>query len=303
MKKILLCLGLASLIGFSISAQVNLLKNGDMEEQGAWKVAQENSLDLISYTFGSTDNTVNGGVGANLEIKHKPLDAANSNLTIYQELDLVGGEEYLWSCAMRDMSNHGDCWWTKYVWIALEPVDGADVDEQGIAQMHEWLAGKSYDFNGLFDTCTAAIVAESKTNIFIPEADGIYYVGINFGNCIDTDTGSYHVIIDEIAMIDQDSVAISGINTQLSDNGNTLSFYPNPATTNVNFTYSLSENCDVELTLINILGSEVATLINDSKLQGIYTESFDCSNLVDGVYYGVLKANNTIITRKFVVSK
>ena len=302
MKKILLSLVLSSLIGFSTSAQLNLLNNGDMEEQGDWNVSQENLTDPISYTFGSTDNTVNGGVGANLEIKHKPLDAANSNLTIYQELDLVGGEEYLWSCAMRDLSDHGNCWWTKYVWVALEPVDGADIDEQGIAQMHQWLPGKVYDFNGLFDTCTAAIVAESKTNIFIPEADGIYYVGINFGTCIEgSDTGSYHVIIDEIAMIDQD--ATSGINTQLSDNGDALNLYPNPASTKIDFTFSISKNSDVELRLINILGHEVATITNESRIKGTYTESFDCSDLADGMYYGVLNANNKTITKKIIVLK
>lgn len=301
MKKILLSLVLASSMGFFISAQVNLLENGDMEEQGAWKVSQGNLLDPVSYTFGSTDNTVDGGVEANLEIKIQALGSANTNLTVYQELNLVGGEEYLWSCAMRDLSTDHSCWWMKYAYFELEPTDDTDPEEKGIAQMHEWLSGKIYGFNGLFDTCTAAIVAESKTNIFIPEADGIYYVGINFGTC--DSTGNYHFIIDEISFIDQDSVAISGIHTQFSDNGYALDLYPNPATTNIDFTYSISENSDVELRLINILGHEVATITNESRITGTYTESFDCSNLADGIYYGVLKANNTTITKKIIVLK
>jgi len=302
MKKILLSLVLASSIVFYVSAQRNLLENGDMEEQGAWKIAQQDSLDEIWYEFGSTENTVNGGVGGNLAIKHEPANEDGDNIMFYQALDLVGGEEYLWHCAMRDLTTEdGDCWWIKYVWVALEPTDGSDPDEEDIAVMHPWLPndGTIYGFNGLFDTCTVAIAAESKTNIFIPEADGIYYVGINFGTCFDT--GSYHFIIDEIAMIDQD--APSGINTQLSDNSITLNLYPNPATTNIDFTYSISKYSEVELSLINILGHEVAILTNEPRIKGIYTESFDCSNLANGVYYGVLKANNTIITKKIIVLK
>ena len=115
MKKILLSLVLVSSIGFYISAQVNLLENGDCEEQGVWKVAQQNLLDLVPYTFGSTDNTVNGGVGANLKIKHLPVDPGKHNITIYQAIDLIEGEEYLWSCALRDMSpDLGNCWWMSY---------------------------------------------------------------------------------------------------------------------------------------------------------------------------------------------
>ena len=302
MKKILLSLVLVSSIGFYVSAQHNLLENGDFEEQGAWKVCQGNLADTIWYEFGSTENTVNGGEGANLAIKLIPgATGIQQNLTVYQALDLVGEQEYLVSCAIRDMSvDHGDCWWLKYCWIALEPVPDADVDEQGIFNMHEWMDHASvYGFNGLLDTFQLGIADESGTNIFVPEADGIYYVGINFGAC--NDTGDFHYIVDEIALIDQD--APSGINTQLSDNRITLYLYPNPATTNIDFTYSISENSEVELSLINILGHEVAILTNETRIKGTYKESFDCSNLADGVYYGILKANNKIITKKFIVLK
>jgi hypothetical protein len=300
MKKILLSLVLVSSIGFYISAQVNLLKNGDFEEQGAWKVCQGNLLDTIWYEFGSTENTVNGGVGANLAIKHTGLDGPQDNLTVYQALNLVGGEEYLFSCAVRDMSTAYECWWMKYCWIALEPVAGSDVDEQDICALHEWMDPEPYGFNGLLDTFSLGIAHESKTNIFVPEADDIYFVGINFGTC--DSTIEYHWIVDEIALIDQDSVA-SGINTPVSDNLNTLDVYPNPATTNIDFTFSISKYSEVELSLINILGHEVAVLTNEPRIKGIYNESFDCSNLANGVYYCVLKVNKKIITKKIILLK
>lgn len=303
MKKILLGL-LASLLVVSLSAQVNLLKNGNMEEQGEWNTAMQDAvLPPILFEFVSTANTVNGGDGGNLAITYTP-DAGqttNQNLTVYQALDMKGGEEYLWSCAMRDLSSDGyDCWWIKYVWVALEPTDGSDPDEQDIAGMHEWLDGKILGFDGLFDTCTAAIAAESKTNIFVPEADGIYYVGINMGNC--SAAGKYEFIIDEIAMIDQDAEPIA-VEPQYDNKGNSLSVYPNPARTTINLTYTIRENSDVKLSVINMLGQEVATVSKESKAKGTYTERFDCSNLTDGMYYGLLKVGNTLVKKKIMVLK
>ena len=295
MKKILLSLVLVSAIGFYTSAQLNLLNNGDCEEQGDWIISQENLLDPVSYEFGSTENTVAGGVGGNLAIKHQPSDPANHNIVIYQAVNLVGGEEYIWSCVMRDLSpNLGDCWWASYSWMATQPVDGSDVDETEFGWMNEWQF-KTPGFNGALDTFHV------ESNIFVPEADAVYYVGVNVGACILAAQANLHFIFDEIELIDPD--ATSGINTSLSENGNALNLYPNPASTYMNFTFSISKNSKVELRLIDILGHEVATITNESRTKGTYTETFDCSDLADGVYYGVLNANNTTVTKKIIVLK
>jgi hypothetical protein len=300
MKKLLLCSLLALSVGLYTSAQVNLLQNGDMEEQGAWIVSQGNLDDSIAFEFGSTENTLNGGVGGNLALKQTQWQEVATNITIYQALDLVGGEEYLWSCAMRDLSTHGECWWIKYVWIALEPIDGTDPEEEDIAFMHPWFDGKIFNFDGLFDTCTAAIAAESKDNIFIPEADGTYYVGLNVGTCI-LDAGDYHVLFDEVAMIDQDAVSLNSVIN--ADKSNTLELHPNPATERIDFTYTIGNHGNVELSLINILGHEVASVTIDAKSAGTYSETFDCSELTDGLYYGILRVNNTITTKKVIIVK
>jgi hypothetical protein len=299
MKKILLSLVLLTAIGFYGSAQVNLLQNSDMEAQGAWQVSQGNLLDQITVTFGSTENTINGGEGANLKMNVKAKGSANTNLSVYQALDLVGGEEYEWSCAMRDLSTDHDCWWIKFVYFELEPTDDTDPAEIDIARMHPWMEGKIFNFNGLFDTCTAAIAAESKNTIFIPPADGIYYVGINLGTC--DSIGDYHFLVDEVKFIDPD--ATSAVNSKSINHSNTLKLYPNPASTNIDFTYSLSNYGDVELSLVNILGHEVAAVTRASQSKGIHKESFDCSDLKNGMYYGILRANNEMITKKVIIIK
>ena len=152
----------------------------------------------------------------------------------------------------------------------------------------------------MWDTATACIKAESKDNIFIPEASGIYYVGINMGNC--NATGKYHFLIDEVKMIDQDAIP-SAVGPQVDEKGNSLSVYPNPATTAINFSYTVTENSMVELSLINILGQEVAHVFKDTRTEGSYRVSLDCSDLTNGMYYGMLKVNNAIIKKKIMVLK
>jgi len=295
MKKILLCLGLIISTYAFVSAQANLFKNSHFEEQGAWLIVQQNPDSIVPYVFGSTDNTVLGGEGGNLEIKFVP-EAPNSQIFIYQGVEVVADKEYLFNLAFRDLSAElSDCWWFAYFYSLLEPVDGTDIEEETFNRMNAW-EFTTPGFNGTLDT---ALAAATDGNIVTFAETGTVYMGICVGVC--ATTGDFHFVMDEIEFIDPD--AVSGINTQVADKGNTLSFYPNPASTDIDFTYSISRNSNVELSLINILGQEVATLINNSKLQGTYTESFDCSNLADGVYYGVLKVNNAIITKKIIVSK
>jgi hypothetical protein len=290
-----------------MSAQVNLLKNANMEEEGDWIVVHGNVSDLIDYEFGSTDNDVNGGEGGNLAIKHTATVADASNITFYQALDLVAEEEYLWSCAFRDLSpNLENCWWASYCWYELEPVDGEDGDEHEIVWMNEWQhKDVGEGFNGLLDTVPAMMQDTVETNVFIPVEDGVYYVGINVGTCI-TGGGSIiadiHFIYDEIALIDQDAIP-SAVSPQVDTRGNSLSVYPNPAHTTIRFNYTISENSVAELSLINILGQEVAHVFKDSRSEGTYRESLDCSNLSDGMYYGVLKVNDSVIKKKILVIK
>jgi len=68
--------------------------------------------------------------------------------------------------------------------------------------------------------------------------------------------------------------------------------YPNPfnPSTTINFTIPNSEF--VTLKVYNILGSEVATLVNDNLASGAYKFNFDAQNLASGIYLYELNAGN-----------
>jgi hypothetical protein len=53
--------------------------------------------------------------------------------------------------------------------------------------------------------------------------------------------------------------------------------------------------------VFDVLGREVATLVNEVKPPGEYEVIFDASHLASGVYYYQLKAGGFVQTRKLVM--
>ncbi len=76
--------------------------------------------------------------------------------------------------------------------------------------------------------------------------------------------------------------------------------YPNPFNTRTNICYSITEPCKVTLTVFNLLGNHVATLVDENKSPGIYTADFDASQLPSGIYVYKLQAGNMDQTRKML---
>jgi len=53
----------------------------------------------------------------------------------------------------------------------------------------------------------------------------------------------------------------------------------------------------------DVLGNEVATLVNEEKSAGIYEVNFDASHLSSGVYFYQSRTGNFIETRKMLLLK
>jgi hypothetical protein len=68
--------------------------------------------------------------------------------------------------------------------------------------------------------------------------------------------------------------------------------YPNPFNPATNIRYQIANNSFVVLRVYDILGKEIATLVNDKLSAGTYEVKFDGSNLPSGIYFYKLETEN-----------
>jgi predicted outer membrane repeat protein len=79
--------------------------------------------------------------------------------------------------------------------------------------------------------------------------------------------------------------------------------YPNPFNPTTAVSYQLPAVSDVRLVVYDLLGREVAVLVNEKKAPGRYEVGFDASGLSSGVYLYRLSAGSFVQTRKMVMVK
>jgi len=79
--------------------------------------------------------------------------------------------------------------------------------------------------------------------------------------------------------------------------------YPNPFNPSTKISYSIKEEGLVTLKVYDILGKEIATLVNESKPSGKYEAEFNASQLPSGVYFYKLTSGNFVETRKMLLMK
>jgi photosystem II stability/assembly factor-like uncharacterized protein len=69
--------------------------------------------------------------------------------------------------------------------------------------------------------------------------------------------------------------------------------YPNPFNPSTQISYQVPSNSSVSLRVFDLLGREVAALVNEVKPAGTYTATFHADNIPSGVYFYQLKVRQT----------
>jgi hypothetical protein len=141
-------------------------------------------------------------------------------------------------------------------------------------------------YPGLTDGSYSITITDSLGITYFAGEGGAQYLGgaiinnIQFGNLVDVK------IPAEIPS-----------NFYLSQN------YPNPFNPTTSIKFSIPRYSFVSLNVYDILGREIASLVNEEKSPGVYIVKFDGSTLTSGIYFYQLKAGNYTETKKFILIK
>jgi N-acetylneuraminic acid mutarotase len=79
--------------------------------------------------------------------------------------------------------------------------------------------------------------------------------------------------------------------------------YPNPFNPTTSIEYRVVSTECVTLKIYDVLGNEVATLVNEEKPAGVYEVMWNAENLSSGVYFYQLKAGDFVATKKLLLLK
>ncbi|NWF50916.1 MAG: T9SS type A sorting domain-containing protein [Ignavibacteriaceae bacterium] len=79
--------------------------------------------------------------------------------------------------------------------------------------------------------------------------------------------------------------------------------YPNPFNPSTSIQYSIGSSQFVTLKVFDVLGKEVATLVNEEKPAGSHQVTFDARELASGIYLYRLSANSFTETKKLILIK
>ena len=124
-----------------------------------------------------------------------------------------------------------------------------------------------------------------------PERDGVYfYKLLGFGS-----NGQQIFEADEL------KIGITGIkNFKVEQNT------PNPFNPTTNISYELYDASYVKLKVFDLIGKEIATLVDASQQKGTYTVTFDASkyaNLTSGIYFYKLETERYSEVKKMILTK
>jgi hypothetical protein len=97
--------------------------------------------------------------------------------------------------------------------------------------------------------------------------------------------------------VDVDDNLGSPVSFHLSQN------FPNPFNPITTIRYQVPETGKVTLKLYDVLGNEIATLVNEEKSFGKYEITFFAGSLPSGAYFYQLKTNEFVETKKMILMK
>lgn len=105
----------------------------------------------------------------------------------------------------------------------------------------------------------------------------------------------YSMVVAQLTDVNENPTIVNNFNLEQN--------YPNPFNPSTTIKYSVAERSNVNIKVYDMLGKEVANLVNTVKEAGSYEVSFNASNLASGMYVYSITAGNFTSSKKMMLMK
>jgi hypothetical protein len=148
---------------------------------------------------------------------------------------------------------------------------------------------------------TPLAISDSDLNIAEVLLDGVNYSDFDPTTrvlSLPANTGGHFTVKYQHILTDVTPEEIA-----VADGFELMQNYPNPFNPSTNIEFRIENFRFVSLKVYDILGNEVANLVNEEKDPGNYKISFNAARLSSGIYFYTLSAGNFVETKKMILLK
>ena len=197
----------------------------------------------------------------------------------------IGSNDYIYANEYRS-TNNGETW-TQMNSGGASPFAYTENSLGHLFAGHGWGVYRSTDYGDNWIQVNDGLTFTEILSLAV-DSDGYLYAGTN-GRSVFKTVNSTTTDVEEIKF--------EPISFYLEQN------YPNPFNPSTVISYQSPESGNVTLKVYDVLGREVATLVDEYRNSGKYEIKFDAINLPSGVYFYQLKAGSFVQTRKMILLK
>ena len=199
-------------------------------------------------------------------------------------LETSGLENYWENClaAISDQSNHPLLVWG--------PHPSLDIDNYNV---YRKINNQSFTKIGTTDNNTYEYTDDDF--LLNGPVSLLYYVTGSYNSL--NEASATNTVVTDGGLYKQNNEGTKNINSDFSLSQN----YPNPFNPTTQIDYSVKFSGIVTLKVFNMLGQEVATLVNAKKKAGNYTAVFNAANLPSGIYVYRLSSQNFSLSKKLIL--
>ena len=133
--------------------------------------------------------------------------------------------------------------------------------------------------------------------------DILYYAGLQTEEADYFQVTASNIVLDNLDLWNIPKIITGTVKFSMSNKFRLHQNYPNPFNCSTQINYEIQKRSLVEITVYDIFGKRYANLVNEYKLPGKYSVSFNASNLKSGFYSYRIKIGNQYQVKKMLLMK